>query len=298
MILKFSTLPPAPCTQNSGRRPGSPRQIGTSGDQPRGSGITFDGGAAAGGASGIVVSRLPACATSAARPAERGALEQRGQRQVDVPVLADACEQPHRRQRVAAQREEVVVAADLVDAEQLAPRLGDHRLDRIELHRATPRARGSRRPAAAAWARHRAIARRMADNAIVDTTTSRAPAAEHALEQRRRVLAAQAAGEHRLGQAGFALGMRGGVPRHRLRIDAAQAEALERGDRRTLGRVQRDVERREAVLRRALELDAADAAQRQRGHDPDAVHRHRHEQAVAALRAHPAGAGRRWRRCR
>ncbi|RYY50160.1 MAG: hypothetical protein EOO24_66805, partial [Comamonadaceae bacterium] len=41
----------------------------------------------------------------------------------------------------------------------------------------------------------------------------------------------------------------------------------------TFGRVQADVEGREAVLRRRAQLDAADAAQRQRGHDADAVHR-------------------------
>ena len=35
MTLKLSTLPPAPCTQNSGTRSGRPRQMATSGDQPR-----------------------------------------------------------------------------------------------------------------------------------------------------------------------------------------------------------------------------------------------------------------------
>ena len=76
---------------------------------------------------------------AAGEAGERRRFEQRRERQLDAERAARAHHDARRQQRVSAQREEVVVPADRVHAEQqLPPDLGEARLDRR-------RGRGKRR---------------------------------------------------------------------------------------------------------------------------------------------------------
>ena len=76
---------------------------------------------------------------------ERRRREERGERQVHAPRLLDPGEEPHRDERVAAEGEEAVVEAHLLDAEQVAPHRRELRLDLVAGRGPGPLGRRGRR---------------------------------------------------------------------------------------------------------------------------------------------------------
>ncbi len=63
------------------------------------------------------------------QPGQLGMREQLAQRQLRAQALAQLRDQPHRQQRMAAELEEVVVAADPLHPEQVLPQRGQQRFD-------------------------------------------------------------------------------------------------------------------------------------------------------------------------
>ena len=239
MTLKFSTLPPAPCTQNSGTRSARPRQIATSGDQLRvTSEITLEAGFS-GSAAGCAVSRPPAWATTAARAPRVGAWNRVASGRstaycflIRANSLTAASECPPRAKKSSS----VPISSTPNSSRQTSAMVRSTGL-RLALPAASPDAPGLRR---VTLGRASVIARLICESSMDETMMPRL-----ALESTRANSSCESS--PLMPQASIAsvrLRSRraGGLVRHGVGLDSPQGKALEGRDGRAIRRVQADVE--------------------------------------------------------